>query len=143
MERPVEGLQPKSALLPGLIHYHRAPLDFDLRTLLGVTVEDIEGGVLSWNQAYGLVAEVLRSGQSHTRSALAGDVYVPHPAEVATWDTFEGWFNTQTKKGVPYKKIPRPWTGRRPNYEQIEKHDPEREARRAKIREMTGRPARG
>ena len=141
MARPVEGLRPKSQLIPGLILFHRAALDYDLRTLLGLTVSDIEGGALSWNDAWGLISEVLRRSSSHTRSALAGDRYVPEASEIVGWETFEAWFNTQTKKGSGYRRIKRPWAGK-PQLTPVEHYDPEREARRAKIREMTGRPAR-
>ncbi|MGE4428745.1 MAG: hypothetical protein AB7G37_20005 [Solirubrobacteraceae bacterium] len=100
-----------------------------------------DGTPLPWNEAWGLVSEILRRSSSHLRSSLAGDLYVPEGPEIATWDTFEGWLNTQTKKGAAYKRIKRPWAGK-PSTAPTVAHDPEREARREQIRKMTGRPAR-
>jgi hypothetical protein len=91
-------------------------------------------GQMSWNLLWEWISEIMRDPSSHTMSALAGDKYVPHPSERAQWAVFEAWLNTQTPKGSGYKRVTRPWSGKRPSYTPAEAPmSAQREARRAKL----------
>ncbi|TXK17408.1 hypothetical protein [Homoserinibacter sp. GY 40078] len=137
MGRKVERVRPFSRVLPALIRWHRAALRYDLAPL-GVRVEDFTSERCSWNEFWDYVSEILREPSSHLFSALAGDKYVPHPAERAAWAVFEQDINTRQKRGAIRIRIPRPWAGKSPNYGQSSATEvtPDRLARRAKLAAM-------
>ena len=66
--------------------------------------------------AWRLTSEILRDPFSHTVSALRGDKFVPHPAQVATLNVFEAWVNSNRAKGKIPVRLERPWEGKPPRY---------------------------
>lgn len=124
-------------ILPALLRHHKGQLRHDL-AIVGVDVDDISPGRVSWNRAWDHIAAILRDPSSHTVAAVRGHKYVPSPAEIAAWDIHEREMNAQRPKGQLYKRFPRPWAGKAPNYSLPSETEmtPEREERRSKLAAM-------
>ncbi|MET0716413.1 MAG: hypothetical protein ABWY57_16020 [Mycetocola sp.] len=95
---------------------------------------------MSWNVAWEYISEILRDPSSHLKSAMQGDLYVPHPAERAAWATLEYSENAHRGPGKGMRAIKRPWAGKRPTYTStpttVDAVDPERAERRSKLDAM-------
>lgn len=124
-------------IIPALLRHHKGQLRHDLARV-GVDVDDIPTGRISWNAAWDHIAEILKDPSSHTVASVHGHKYVPSPAEIAAWDIHEREMNAQRAKGATYKRFPRPWAGKPPRYDAPSETEmtPEREARRSKLAAM-------
>lgn len=124
-------------MIPALLRHHRGQLRHDLARV-GVSVDDIAPGRISWNAAWDHIAEILKDPSSHTVAAVHGHRYVPSASEIAAWDIHEREMNAQRAKGATYKRFPRPWAGKPPTYSVSPETQmtPEREVRRSKLAAM-------
>tara|TARA_R110002051_G_scaffold1853_1_gene10143 strand:- start:10913 stop:11329 length:417 start_codon:yes stop_codon:yes gene_type:complete len=135
--RGIEGVRPKSVILPSLLHWHAPALRYDLQQRVQVSTDDILWDRIGWNEAWDFISAIIRDPSSHTFSAMAGDKYVPSSEERAAWSIAELNLNTKRKKGSSPIRLPRPWAGTPPSYKtESSQTDPEREARRAKLAAM-------
>lgn len=125
-----------SMFLIGLLFVHRSAFDYDLRKL-GTNVTAVMSGDLSWNEAAGLAAEILRDPYSHCSAAAAGWAFVPDPSDVhfLNWVDVTASMHHQSGKVRP-RPVERPWT-RAPAKEPTAA-SPERLKRRAVLRERLG-----
>lgn len=126
----------RSAIIVPVMRHHPGELRHDLAKF-GIDYATLEDGTLTWNQIWAYVAGIVRDRSSTTVAAIQGHKYVPSPAEIAAWDIHEREMNAQRGKNTQYKRFPRPWAGKPPNYSTSPADaSPERDTRRAKLAAM-------
>lgn len=128
-----------SLKLIGVLAFHEGALDYDLRSRVGFTVDEVYAGRVAWNTAAGIVAEILRDPYSHLTAAVNGWSFVPSPSDVLLLNWVDAQAEMHHQKGtVRPAPVKRPWEhGQRERVTAVTA-DPERPARRAALAERLG-----
>ena len=115
---------------------HRPALEYDFRARFGFGVSVVDREELCWQELDALVDGLLLDRTSHTFASVAGWSYVPSPVEVAFYDELDVKLAMNRGKNQPRPpRTKHPWESPR----EVERVvTPEREQRRAKLRESLG-----
>lgn len=94
---------------------------------------------MSWREGWGLAQELLNDPTSRVFASVAGFSYAPSEVERIGIDLFEGWLNSQRKKGTVPIVLKRPWksgaAGSKPDL--VAADDPERLEAIARLERLT------
>lgn len=130
---------PDSLKLVGVLAYHETALDYDLRSRVGFTVDDVYAGRIAWNTVAGIVAEILRDPYSHLTAAVNGWSFVPSPMDVFFLNWVDAQASMHHQKGkVKPAPVKRPWEQAHRPRPTVVADDPERSMRRAALAERLG-----